>query len=299
MQSVWPRRSSTVSRRSSLVAGRREFLRRLALVTGCVPASVLAFARSGEAQVTIPSEFDTSLESVAVAFRGSSGMTLGYMSQPKATGMRPGLVLVHDVAGLTPGMRGATRNLANAGYVAVAPDFLSPKGGTAGFRGVEAEVQRAVNETPVSAVAAQTTAALAYAKSHGGSGGRGLALVGFGWGGTQVLLFAAGRTDVVACVAFYPDPVQTLKVVGKTTAPTLAIFAGEDPATAQGVQSFEQAVTASRRMHTVKVFPGMMRGFHDPGETKIYKPDVAKEAWSLAIQHLDSYTKEKAPASGV
>jgi hypothetical protein len=41
-----------------------------------------------------------------------------------------------------------------------------------------------------------------------------------------------------------------------------------------------------------------MRGFHDPGETKIYKQDAAKEAWGLAVQHLDSHTKEKAPASG-
>jgi carboxymethylenebutenolidase len=287
-----------VSRRSNL-AGRREFLRGIALVTGCVPASLLVVAGSSAAQVTIPSEFDTSLESVAVAFRGSSGMTLGYMSQPKAGGPRPGLVLVHDVAGLTTGVRGAVRNLATAGYVVVAPDFLSPGGGTASFRGVEAEVQRAVNATPATAVTTQAIAALAYAKSHGGSGGRGLALIGFGWGGTQALLFAAGRSDIVACVAFYPDPVQSLKVVGKITAPTLTIFAGEDPATTAGVKQFEQAATASRRSHTVKVFPGVMRGFHDPGATKIYNPDVAKEVWSLTIQHLDSHTKEKAPASGV
>jgi carboxymethylenebutenolidase len=267
-------------------------------VTGCVPASLLAVAESNAAQVAIPSEFDTSLESVAVAFRGSSGMTLGYMSQPKASGPRPGLVLVHDVAGLTPGVRGAVRNLATAGYVVVAPDFLSPQGGTASFRGVAAEVQRAVSATLATAVTTQAIAALAYAKSHGGSGGRGLGLIGFGWGGTQALLLAAGRTDVVACVVFYPDPGQSLKVLGKITASTLAIFAGEDPATTTGVKQFEQAAAASRRSHTVEVFPGMMRGFHDPGETKIYKPDVAKEAWSLAIQHLDSHTKDKAPASG-
>jgi dienelactone hydrolase len=98
-------------------------------------------------------------------------------------------------------------------------------------------------------------------------------------------------------VTFYPDPAQSLKALGKITAPTLAIFAGEDPTTSAAVNQFEQAATASRRAHAVKVFPGVMRGFHDPGQPKIYKPDVAKEAWSLAIQHLDSHTKEKAPGS--
>ena len=136
-----------------------------------------------------------------------------------------------------------------------------------------------MSAAPTTTVASQATAALSYAKSHGGSGGRGLALIGFGWGGTQALLFAAGRTDVVACVAFYPDPVQTLKSLPKITAPTLAIFAGDDPATSGGVKQFEEAAAASRRAHTVKVFPGVTRGFHDPGETKIFKPDSAKEAW--------------------
>jgi carboxymethylenebutenolidase len=278
---------------------RREFLRCIAVVSAGVSAYLVPFGGSAAAQVAIPSEFDTSLESIAVAFRGTSGMTLGYMSQPKASGPRPGLVLMHDVAGLTAGIRGVARNAATSGYTVVAPDFLSTQGGTANFRGVEADVQRAVTATPLATVAAQLTGALAYAKSHGGSGGRGQGLVGFGWGATQALVFAAGRAEIAACVAFYPDPEQTLKVLPKIAAPTLAIFAGEDPVTKAGVQQFEASVASSRRSHTVKVFPGLMRGFHDPAETKVYKPESAKEAWTLAIQHLDANTKEKTKGAAV
>jgi carboxymethylenebutenolidase len=243
------------------------------------------------APFAIPSEFDTSLDSVAVAFRGSTGMTLGYASQPKASGAHAGLVLFHDVAGLSPGMRGIARYLATSGYAVVTPDFLSPQGGTASFRGVDADVQRAVGATPAKAIAVQAAGALTYAKSHGGSSGRGLAIVGCGWGGTQALLFAASRTDVAACVAFYPDPQQALAVLPKLTAPMLAIFAGEDPATNAAVSQFEHAAASPRRTRTVKVFPGLMRGFHDPGETKAYKAEAAKEAWTLVIQHLDAHTK--------
>jgi carboxymethylenebutenolidase len=272
--------------------GRREFLRRIAIVTGSAPAVLLAAAGSAAAQITIPSEFDTSLESIAVAFRGANGMTLGYQSQQKAGGPHPGVVLVHDITGLTSGIRGVARNLATSGYAVVAPDFLSPQGGTASFRGVEADVKRAVGATATTAVVAQATSALTYVKGHGGSSGRGLGLLGFGWGGTQSLLFAAGRTDIAACVAFYPDPQQVLKVLPKITAPILVIFAGEDPATSAGVQPIEHAA-AGRGSRSVKVFPGLMRGFHDPGETKVYKPDAAKEAWTLVIQHLDANTKKK------
>jgi carboxymethylenebutenolidase len=269
---------------------RRDFLRRLAAAT---PAVALVGAASTGAQITIPSEFDLALDSTAVAFRGSTGMTLGYMSQPKAAGMRPGVVLMHDAAGLTAGMRGMARNLATSGYTVVVPDFLSPQGGTANFRGDAAAARKAVESTTAAAMLAQASSALAYTKTHGGSGGRGAGLVGVGWGATQALLVAAGRSEVAACVVLYPDPQAALPALAKIAAPVLAIFAADDPATSPGVQRFEQAAASGKQKHVVKVFPGVQRGFHDPGEAKIYKADAAKEAWTLVLQHLDANTKDK------
>jgi carboxymethylenebutenolidase len=269
---------------------RREFLWRLAVAAGATPVSMLATTAALEAQIQIPSEFDNSLESISVAFRGGPGMILGYLTQPKDRMPHPGAVLMHDLAGLTTGMRGVARNLATSGYVVVAPDFLSPQGGVASFRSVEADVKKAVTATAAAAIAPQATGAVAFAKSHGAGGDRGMVLMGIGWGGTQALLFAAGRTDIAACVAFYPDPAQTMPVLAKTTAPVLAIFAAEDEQTSALADKFTQAAAASRHMHAVKIYPGVKRGFHDPGEKAAYKPDVAKQAWTEAIAHLDAHT---------
>ena len=256
--------------------GRREFLHGW---------SVLALAVSLDAQVEIPSEFDTSLESIAVAFKASTGMTMGYLSQPKAGGARPGVVVLHDAAGLTNGIRGAARNVATGGYAAVAPDFLSPQGGLASLRGLDADVRKAVAGITPAALAPQAVAALAFVRSHGGAGGAGVALVGFGWGATQAVLFAAGRTDVSACVAFSPDVKLVLPALAKTSAPVLAIVAADDPDAAAVVEKVRQP-------HTAKVFAGTARGFHDPGETKIYKPEAAKQAWAAAMAHLDAHAKK-------
>ncbi len=272
--------------------GRRELLRRLAIAAGCVSVPWMGLVPSIGAQVSIPSEFDTALDSIAVAFKSPKGMTLGYLSQPKAAGMRPGAVVLHDLSGLNNNIRGMARNLATAGYAVVAPDLLSPQGGTAGFRGVDAEVQKAAAATTAAAVAEQATSALSYAKSHGGGGGRGLGLVGFGWGGTQALLYAAGRTDVAAIVAFYPDPKLVLPVLPKISAPVLIVFAGDDAATKEGAAGIEQAAAASKRPHTVKVYPGVGRNFHDPFAGAAYKADPAKQAWTEAVQHLDQHTKD-------
>ena len=43
--------------------------------------------------------------------------------------------------------------------------------------------------------------------------------------------------------------------------------------------------------HAAKVFAGTARGFYDPGETKIYKPEAAKQAWAAAMAHLDAHAK--------
>jgi carboxymethylenebutenolidase len=273
------------------MVNRREFVWRAA-VAAAVPSSLLALAATLEAQVEIPSEFDNSLESIAVAFRGGPSMTMGYLSQPKAKGPHPGVVLLHDAAGLTAGTRGAARNLATSGYSVVVPDFLSPKGGVASYRGVEADVTKAIADTTPAVVGPQASGALAFVTSHGGAGGRGPSLFGFGWGGTQALLFAAGRTDVAACVAFYPEPKQALAALAKTTAPVLAILAADAPDASGVAERIGQVVVGGRRLHAAKVFADTTRGFHDPGDKKAYKPEAAKEAWAAAIAHLDAHAKK-------
>jgi dienelactone hydrolase len=153
-------------------------------------------------------------------------------------------------------------------------------------------VRKAIADTTPAMVAPLAAGALTYVKAHGGGGGRGVGLVGFGWGGTQALLFAAGRNDLAACVAFNPNPKLVLPALAKTVAPVLAIFAGDDPESAGMAERFAQITVAGRQPHVAKVFPGVGRGFHDPSETKIYKADAAKQAWTDAIAHLDAHAKK-------
>ena len=78
-----------------------------------------------------------------------------------------------------------------------------------------------------------------------------------------------------------------MKSLEKLKAPLLAIYAGEDAAAVSSVAAFEAALKQNRRIHTIKVFPGVQRGFHDPAFGKVYTPAAAYEAWSLVLQHLE------------
>lgn len=277
--------------REGAETGRREFLRRLLMLTS-VPASMLAAAVGVSArQITIPPEFDTSLDSMAAAFRSGSAMTMSYLSQPKADGRYPGVIVMHDVAGLTTPIQGATRNVAASGYLTVAPDFLSRLGGTAGFRGVEADINRAVTGLTPEIVAAYTTGAIGHLRSMKRLEGQRIGVLGFGWGGSAALTAAAGHAEIGACVAFHADTQKAVKVVNTLKAPVAAIFAGEDAAAVASIAAFEHALKKQQLGHTIKVFPGVQRGFQDPAASKVYNAEAAKEAWALAVQHLDSHLK--------
>jgi carboxymethylenebutenolidase len=275
--------------------GRRALLRWLAVGTSAAPlVQASRTARLSAAQVTMPHEFDTSLESIAVAFRSGNAMTMGYLSQPKVDGAYPGVIVAHDDLGLTTQTQGVTRNVAAAGYLALAPDFLSPVGGTASFRGIDADVTRAVSLLAIDRAIAIGGASIAQLSSMKRLMKGRIGTVGFGWGGSVVLGCAIAHPEIAACVAFNTEIKQPVKSLEKLKAPLLAIYAGDDAAAVSGVAPFEAALKQHRRTYVVKVFPGVQRGFHDPAFGKAHNPAAAKEAWSMVLQHLEMNLKGSA-----
>jgi carboxymethylenebutenolidase len=272
--------------------GRRAVLRWLAVGTCAAPVGRVSWpARLAAAQVSMPHEFDTSLESIAVAFRSGTAMTMGYLSQPKMDGAYPGVIIAHDESGLTTQTQGVTRNVAVAGYLTLAPDFLSPVGGTASFRGIDADVSRAASSLPIERAIAIGGSAIAQLSSMKRLMKGRIGTVGFGWGGGAALACSIAHPEIAACVIFNTEIKQPVKSLEKLKAPLLAIYAGEDAAAVSAVAAFEAALKQNRRTYAIKVLPGVQRGFHDPAFGKVYNLAAAKEAWSMVLQHLEMNLK--------
>jgi len=276
-----------------MTSDRRAFLQ-LALGTAVSPLLAAGWSARLSAQVSIPHEFDTSLESIAIAFRSGSAMSLGYLSQPKMDGTYPGVIVAHDESGLTTQMQGTARQVASSGYVTLAPDFLSPLGGTASFRGIQADVNRALSSLSMDTAAAVGGHAAAHLAAMKRVAKNRIGVVGFGWGGGAALACAVAHPALAACVVFNAAIAPPVKALEMLKAPLLAIYAGEDSAAVATVSSFEAALKQHRRAHVIKVFPGVQRGFHDPGAAKLYNAAAAKEAWSMVFQHLEVNLKGNA-----
>ena len=116
---------------------RREFLRRAAALTiGGV--SALAMAQSllpRYAQAQTISFTDTRMKARYVEYPsagGNSGRMRAYLVQPAGSGPFPAVVVFHENRGLNPYVEDVARRLAVAGFLALAPDGLSPVGGYPG-----------------------------------------------------------------------------------------------------------------------------------------------------------------------
>jgi carboxymethylenebutenolidase len=273
-----------------MTSRRRAFLRWLAMI-GAAPLVRASWTAPLSAQVSIPHEFDTSLDSMAVAFRNGKAMAMGYLSQPKMDGTYPGVIMVHDESGLTTRAQGTTRHVATSGYVTLAPDFLSPVGGTASFRGVDEDVKRAVSSLPLDSATAVGGQALAHLAAMKRVVKNRIGVVGFGWGGGAGLACAIAYPSLAACVVFNAALKLPLPSLEKLKAPLLAIYAGDDSAAVSGISAFEGALKQHQRAHVIKVFPGVQRDFYDPAFGKAYNAAAAKEAWSMVVQHLDMNLK--------
>jgi carboxymethylenebutenolidase len=178
----------------------------------------------------------------------------------KAKGKASVVVMVHEVYGLTDWATEMADDLADKGFIVIAPDFLSghgPRGG--GFSDFPSEGERvnAVEDLDPEGVLADLDAAVDYSKKLPGANGD-IAVVGFSWGGWKSFAFATRRKDLSAVFVFYgtgPADVTTV------TAPVYGFYGGEDEGVSSTVPATTDAMKAAGKFYDPVTYAGANHGF--------------------------------------
>jgi carboxymethylenebutenolidase len=287
---------------------RREFLRRMALMSGGVALAVpvlgslgvtatqaeIAEAASAEpivvAQVpgvTVPPD-DPALEALMTSFPSGTMQVLGYLARPKGGGPYPAVLIIHENRGLMDHFKDVARRLAKNGYVGFALDLLSPEGGTAKFAD-PAQAMTAQAQIPPERHVETMNAAIRHLQGLPYTRRDRIGTVGFCFGGGMVWRLATSNPDLRAALPFYgPNP--PLADVAKIKAAVLAIYGELDTRIGAGIPAIREAMENAHIVHDIVIYPGAQHAFfNDTGQS--YNEDAAKAAWVRTLAWFDQYLK--------
>jgi len=261
---------------------RRVFLERLAALTGSVAAAMAALPLlENRAVAAVVAPDDARVTASTVEFPGQGGAVKGYLAKP-ASGTKFGtVVVIHENRGLNAHIEDVTRRLAVAGFVGLAPDLLSPVGGTPAN---EDEARDMIGKLDRDATVANAIAAVAFLRSHADGNGK-VGAVGFCWGGGLVNQLAVHDSTLNAAVAYYgrtPDPAD----VPKIKAPLLLHYAGLDTRTNEGIPAYKAALDQAGVSYQLYMYEGANHAFNNDTSAERYNAEAAKLAWDRTLAFL-------------
>jgi carboxymethylenebutenolidase len=234
------------------------------------------------AQQVPPTDARIRAERVDVPSPQGHGSIRSYLVRPaQASGRLPGVLVVHENRGLNPYIEDVARRLAVEGFLALAPDGLSSKGGYPGDDEKGVQLFRELDRQKLNE---DWIAAARWLKNHPDCTGR-IGVVGFCYGGgvANMLAVRLGE-ELSAAVPFYGGQ-PPAEDVPKIRAPLLLHYAGLDKRVNDGWPAYEAALKQHGKQYTVHFYENTNHGFHND-TTPRYDEAAAKLAWQRTIEFL-------------
>jgi len=270
-----------------LTLDRRAFMEKLTKLAGSAgaAAAIAPLIGASKASADMIASDDARLVTKDITFPGKAGEMKGYLVQPKEmTDKLPAVIVVHENRGLNPHIRDIARRMALEGFVVLAPDFLSPFGGTPDD---EDKARDMFAKLDPAATVAEAQGSLAYlAKLDGANGNVGI--VGFCWGGGVVNRFATKSPELKAGVAYYGQQPPLTDVPGIKAA-LLLHYAGLDDRINAGIDAYRDALDENNKTFEIYVYDGVNHAFNNDTSAARYDKNAADLAWKRTVSFLKKY----------
>ena len=268
---------------ASNLVGRREFVTRAAnLVGGAAVASALLPLLRAQGEV-VPKD-DPRLHTEWVRYPASTGEMRAYLARRKEDEKRPAVIVIHENRGLTPHIQDVARRMALEGFLTLAPDALSPLGGTPEDPD---QIRSLFGKLDSEATAKNFAAAVQYLRTHPLSTGK-VGCTGFCWGGGMTNQVAVRSSDLRAAVPYYGAQPAAADVP-KIKAALLLHYAGNDERINRGIPAFEEALKKTKVEYKIYVYEGAGHAFNNDTSPDRYNREAAELAWKRTL----AFFKEK------
>ena len=189
-----------------------------------------------------------------------------FITYPEVKDKATAVVVIHEIYGLTDWARSVTDDLAEAGYIAIAPDLLSTtNGGTEELIKSGGNVGKAIQALPPEQITADLDAVVDYvAKLPSGNGK--VVVGGFCWGGGQSFRFATNNKDIKAAFVFYGTPPNQAVDIARIACPVYGFYAGNDARITATIPQTTELMTTAKKTYEGVTYDGAGHGFMRAGE---------------------------------
>ena len=262
---------------------RREFMKKLALVTGGTAAAVVILPGCSGTSARAAGKRVMNVIGEFINYPGASGDIRAWISVPEGKKKYPGVIVIHENGGLPPHIRDVHHRMAQEGGVALAPDALSPLGGTPEDQDKGREL---IGQLDREETIKNFVAAVKYLETHPRSTGK-VGCTGFCWGGAMTNQVAVNSPDLDAAVPYYGSTPAS-EDVPRIKAKMMAHYASDDERINAGIPAFEEALKKAGIDYQIFIYEGTQHAFNnDTG------PRYNKEAAELAWDRTTTFFREK------
>jgi len=270
---------------------RRQFLERLGRMVGGSSAAlaILPILQSDYSRQVVAQQ-DPRLVISQASWDADGARISGYLARLRGGQRRPGVIVIHENRGLNPHIQDVARRLALEGFLALAPDMLSPLGGTPSDEDRAREMLGTLNPQET---LARLASAVPFLSGHPESTGK-VGAVGFCWGGGYANQLAAAGTSLDASVPYYGRQLPA-EEVPRITAPLCLHYAGLDQRINAGIADYVAALTSNGKPYEIYVYEGANHAFNNDTNEARYDRAAAELAWSRTVAFLRRHLASRPP----
>ncbi len=266
---------------------RREFVRKLAIAAGSTAAAMalIPVLEDNSLKTSGSNQDDPELISEFIKYPGETGDVRAYLSHPREGKKFPAVIVIHEIWGLNPHILDVTRRFAKEGFLAMAPDALSPVGNTP--ENDQEKAMTLIRGLDQGKTVKNFVAAVKFLKTNPLSNGK-VGCTGFCWGGGMTNQVAVNSPDLNAAVPYYGMQ-PAADDVARIKAPIMAHYGANDPRIDEGIPAFEEALKKYHKDYQIFIYEGAGHAFNNDSNPDRYNEKAAKLAWSRTI----AFFKEK------
>ena len=203
-----------------------------------------------------------------------------FVVYPEVKNKATSIVVIHEIFGMSDWVQMEADELAEAGYIAIAPDLLSgmgPNGGGTSSLGDTTAVGKAIRDLPPDQITADLNAVADYVSKLPAANGK-VAVTGFCWGGGQSFRFATNRPTLAAAFVFYGTGPDSADAINAIKSPVYGFYAGNDARIGATVPKTMEMMTAAKKTYEIVTYEGAGHGFMRAGDAPPPAADADQKA---------------------